>query len=156
MGKSNLSIEKKTTPAEAKKSKEELRESNKSMRTELGKSDRRFGEEFDAPDASHRKLEAENKRLEKHMQAHRQQEKDIAALAALSAKRRAKERRVRDDEWRKENPTRSERTGISPAELLRIDRKARLKAKEEATRRKKRGLPQLKRPGPLKPGEAEA
>ena len=95
--------------------------------------------------------------------------KEIAKLKEQNAKlkeqnaKRAKEakeakvaKKLADAEWNKANPTRRERTGLSQKSLLRIDRKARLKAKEEATRRKNRGLPQLKRPGPLKEGEAEA
>jgi len=98
----------------------------------------------------------EGKRLDKIIEELDREKKERDAKIPQRAKESAKARKERDAAWRKENPTRSKRTGISPAELLRIDRKARLKAKEEAARRKKRGLPLLKRPGPLKPGEAEA
>ena len=111
--------------------------------------------------------EGEKEPYDEVWKRHLKREKERRVKEFLDAPRKAAERNRRrawdarrdkeaKAEWNKNNPTRRERTGLSQKSLLRIDRKARMKAKEEAARRKNKGLPQLKHPGPLKPGEAEA
>tara|TARA_R110002020_G_scaffold468580_1_gene693002 strand:+ start:376 stop:978 length:603 start_codon:yes stop_codon:yes gene_type:complete len=175
--KPKLTIEKKKkepklTDAEAKAAKRKAIQAQKDA--EHKETMRKMAAEIKKHEASIRESDKEMERLDKFRLAEKRIQKERRVKKFLDAPRKAKEdaifaarlakgaqkakdkEKLADAEWNKKNPTRRERTGLSQKSLLRIDRKARMKAKEEAARRKNKGLPQLKHPGPLKPGEAEA